>query len=96
MPPPYLLSLIPTGSDILSILGLSANFFGGILLWKYGIPNRVNREGHIIIRAQQIDERERQRARFYDRMSALGLFLLIVGFFIQLLDILQSRQTLLE
>jgi len=35
-------------------------------------------------------------ARFYDRMSALGLFLLIVGFFIQLLDILQSRQTLLE
>ena len=91
MLPPCLLLLSPTVSDILSIFGLSANFCGGILLWKYGIPNRVSREGHSYLIFEQIDEREKARARFYDRMSALGLILLIVGFVVQLLDILQSR-----
>lgn len=91
MLPHYILPLSPTASDILSIFGLSANFFGGILLWKYGISNRVNREGHSNLRLQQIDEVGKARARVYDRMSALGLHLLIVGFVVQLLDILQSR-----
>jgi hypothetical protein len=78
-------------SNLLSVAGLSANFLGGILLWKYGIPNRVNREGHSLLILQQVDKEEMRKARFYDRMSSLGLTLLIIGFMIQLFDIFQSR-----
>lgn len=77
-------------SAMLSAIGVTANFIGGYLLWIYGIPNRVNRDGHMFFRTIQTDENEIRRARFYDLMSNLGLALLIVGFFIQLLDVLQS------
>jgi hypothetical protein len=70
---------------IISAFGVTANFSGGVLLWVYGIPNRVNRDGHIVLRIQPISEEMKKLARFYDLMSNLGLALLVAGFIIQLL-----------
>lgn len=77
-------------SAMLSAIGVTANFSGGILLWVYGIPNKVNRDGHITLRIRQTSEEMIRRARFYALMSNLGLALIIAGFIIQLLDVLQS------
>jgi hypothetical protein len=86
-----LASIKPPASAVLAALGATASFSGGILLWVYGIPNRINRDGHSYLILQQPDEEMKKRSRFYDRMSSLGLFLLITGFVIQLFDILRPR-----
>lgn len=84
-------SIKPPASAVLTALGATASFSGGILLWVYGIPNRINRDGHSYLRLKQHDEEMKKQSRFYDRMSRLGLFLLIAGFVIQLFDILRPR-----
>jgi len=88
MLPPCQLLLSPTASDIISIFGLTANFVGGILLWKYGIPNKVTRYGGYLLRTAQPVPGLAAKVRFYDRMSGFGLTLLIVGFVVQLLEVM--------
>jgi hypothetical protein len=88
MLPPCLLLLSPTASDIISIFGLTANFVGGILLWKYGIPNQVTRSGGYRLVTGQPIVGMRAKVRFYDRMSGFGLSLLIVGFVVQLFEVM--------
>ena len=88
MLPPCLLLLSPTASDSISIFGLTANFVGGILLWKYGIPNQVTRSGGYPLVTLQPIVGMQAKVRFYDRMSGFGLTLLIVGFVVQLFEVM--------
>lgn len=38
-----------TVKTVLNILGLCLNFIGTILLWKYGIPNKIDPQGAVNI-----------------------------------------------
>lgn len=66
--------------------GLVMDIFGAILLWKYGLPDVINRDGLEVITVSQVNEAEVAKAKTYDRWSQLGLTLLIVGFIFQLIS----------
>jgi hypothetical protein len=67
-------------------IGLVLDICGAILLWKYGLPESISREGHQYIVLGQKDEAEAAKAKTYDRWSKLGLSLLILGFVLQLVS----------
>ncbi len=48
---------------ILNIVGLSFNIIGTIIIWKYGLPANLNREGHIYLCSEGDDENEKNLQR---------------------------------
>jgi len=75
-----------TFSTWINSLGLLLDICGAILLWKYGLPEAISREGHCYLVLGQKDEAEAAKARTYDCWSRLGLALLILGFALQLVS----------
>lgn len=73
-------------SDVVNSIGLAMDIFGAILLWKYGLPAAINRDGLEVITVSQVNEAEVAKAKKYDRWSQLGVTLLIAGFIFQLIS----------
>lgn len=69
----------------LNIIGLILNILGTVLLYFFGLPNRVDPTGAVNIVGEGVDEEEVQRAKIYGRLSALALSLLGIGFVLQLI-----------
>lgn len=67
-------------------LGLLIDIAGALLLWKFGLPEDVNREGLSFLAIEETDEQERVKARKYDSYSRLALLFLIIGFILQLVS----------
>lgn len=65
--------------------GLLLDIIGALLLWRFGLPETVSRDGTILLAIEQVDEGEVSKGRFYDRMARWGLTLLVSGFALQLL-----------
>ena len=65
-------------------VGLVLDIVGAILLFIYGLPENISREGYSNLVTEEVDEKEVRLANFYDRMGRLGLLLLISGFVLQL------------
>jgi hypothetical protein len=59
---------------------------GAVLLWRYGLPEALSREGHNFVITGQSNEAEIAKAARYDRWSRAGLGLLIAGFCLQLVS----------
>jgi hypothetical protein len=71
--------------QIINSIGLVLDIIGVVLLFRYGLPENLDRGGRpFIIAANAPDEAEIRKARHYDRMGQLGLVLLIAGFLFQL------------
>ena len=68
----------------ISSIGLVLDIIGAILLWKYGLPEAINRGGEQFLTLEQSDENEAAKARRYDWYSKVALTLLIMGFALQL------------
>jgi hypothetical protein len=68
---------------ITNTAGLAVSTVGAGLIWKFGLPAKLDREGHQRIILEQIDEEEKAKAARFDRRSGFGFGLLIVGFIIQ-------------
>lgn len=64
--------------------GLSMDLAGALLLWKYGLPEKLSRDGAIYLVLEQKDDNEIAKAKRYDRWSTLALVLVSLGFFFQL------------
>lgn len=60
------------------------DILGAMILWKYGLPEAINRDGLDVITVSQVNEAEVAKAKNYDWCSKLGLALLIAGFIFQL------------
>lgn len=75
-----------TYSTWINSVGLVLDICGAVLLWKYGLPEAISREGHQYIVLEQKDEAEAEKAKAYDFWSKLGLGLLIFGFVLQLVS----------
>jgi hypothetical protein len=70
----------------LNIFGLICDIIGAFLIWRYGLPQEVSREGAVYLVTETFNEAEKTKAKRLDWLSRLGLLLLIVGFFFQLLS----------
>jgi hypothetical protein len=66
------------GSPVLGCLGT-------VLVFFFGIPPRLDSEGHVYIVANQKDETEKKKARRYDRIGKIGLLLIALSFLSQLI-----------
>ena len=73
------------GSTINS-LGLILDIIGALLLLKYGIPNKIDAEGHINFILEQEDEAEKAKAKVYKNWSDVAVILIILGFVLQLIS----------
>jgi hypothetical protein len=67
----------------LDSFGLFLDIVGALLIFKYGLPKSISREGHISIILEQEDEQEKKKAKFYDQRARMGLVFLILGFLFQ-------------
>ncbi len=54
------------------------------MIWRYGLPEPLSREGKVYFIAEQSDETEKVKAARYDLLSKIGLVLVIGGFVLQL------------
>jgi hypothetical protein len=74
-------------SAILSILGLVANLAGVLLLFRYGMPYRVpSASGMFLMNTQRDPEIMKEDAK-YTQLGKIGLWLVIVGTFLQVLGV---------
>lgn len=70
----------------LNSLGLSFDIIAGLLLWKYGLPESINRKGMSFLALESTDKDEIKKAKKYDILSRIGVVLLILGFALQLIS----------
>jgi hypothetical protein len=80
----FLSWLLANISPVVSSAGLVLDIVGVWFVFKYGLPESIDRSGHIHIIVEQADQTEIAKGKHYDRMARLGLLLLIVGFLLQL------------
>ena len=67
----------------LNIFGLFLDIYGAYLIFKYGLPETISREGHSALLLEQVDENEITKAAIYDYWGRVGLWALIIGFLTQ-------------
>lgn len=72
--------------NILNIIGLILNIIGVLMLYKYGIPQMIDRSGAIFLICEKESEESKSNAKKYDKCSHIALAFIIVGFFFQLLS----------
>jgi len=75
-----------TLSDAINSLGLILDILGVLLLWRFGLPPRVNRGGASYLMLEGIDQDELKREARYDFRSRMGLLLVGLGFALQLVS----------
>jgi len=61
---------------------------GTVLLFLFGLPPKVDPEGHINIICAQVDEEEIKKGKMYKKLGHFGMFLLILSFVFQIIAIL--------
>lgn len=71
-------------SDIIATIGLLLDIVGVIILWRFGLPPSVDREGRIRYVAPSKDESEILKARRSDVLSRLAIVLILLGFALQI------------
>jgi hypothetical protein len=64
--------LVGRESDAIASVGLALDILGAVLLWKYGLPEHINRNGHQYWILEQVDEAEAEKAKRYDVYSKAG------------------------
>jgi hypothetical protein len=72
--------------NLINSIGLVLDISGAILLWRYGLPEALNREGKVYMVLEREDDAEKALAKSYDRWAKVGLGSLIAGFAFQLVS----------
>ena len=72
-------------SAIISSIGLLLDVAGAVIIYRFGLPENIDRSGTKYIVGVEVDEAEIAMAKFYDRMSFVGISLLVIGFSLQAL-----------
>ncbi|MFS8159415.1 MAG: hypothetical protein ACMG6E_04220 [Candidatus Roizmanbacteria bacterium] len=71
-------------SNLVNSFGLIFDIVGVILLWKFGLPESIDRNGQIHLILEQTDISEDAKAKKYDFYSKIAIAFLIAGFILQL------------
>ena len=75
---------------LINIIGLCFDITGAYLLFKYGLPNDLNKKGTIFLSLEQVDLKEIEKYKKYEFWSKIGLTFLILGFLFQLISTVLS------
>ena len=67
-----------------SSIGLLLDIVGAMLIFKYGLPEKVDREGLNYVIVSGKDEKEIQKSKKYDFRANGGILCLMIGFALQL------------
>lgn len=78
--------VFPSLKTALNSGGLFMDIVGGFLIFIFGLPENINRDGAIGIVTGETDEDEKKKGRRYDFCARAGLCLLILGFALQLVS----------
>ena len=70
----------------LNTLGLILDIIGVIILFKFGLPADVSKEGHIGMAFQGTNTDDIKKYKKFDIWSRIGLGLLILGFLLQIVS----------
>ena len=70
--------------NIINSAGLILDIIGALLIWRFGLPEKIDRDGDMNIACEQIDKTEKTKAKKHDCLAHIGVILLIVGFVLQL------------
>lgn len=73
-------------STSINSLGLLLDVIAGLILWKFGLPENINRAGLSFLALEGTDKKEIKKAKKYDKFSKMGILLLIIGFILQLIS----------
>jgi len=68
-----------------------SGFVGTVLIFFFGLPPKVDPEGHINLILEQEDKEEKKIGRKYKRISYIGISLLAISFFLQLIKIIYAN-----
>lgn len=77
-------------SQELNIIGLTSDIIGVLLLFKYGLPADLNKDGANVIEFQGTNIEEQKKWKRYNIWSKIGLCFIIVGFTFQIFSNLIS------
>lgn len=73
-------------SAVVNSIGLAFDIIGAMLMWKYGLPEQISRDGAVNIVVENVDNTEKEKAHRYDCNAGYGIFLLVIGFVLQLVS----------
>lgn len=71
---------------IVNSVGLLFGIVGAFLMWRFGLPASIDREGQQTIITGEVDQKEIDLAKRFDFRSRIGFLFLIVSFALQLLS----------
>ena len=71
--------------NVLSLIGLFIDIVGAVILFKFGLPSEVNKNGGVPYVADEPDPEQVEKLKRYPRFAKFGIVLLIAGFFFQFL-----------
>lgn len=63
---------------------------GSVILFFFGLPPKIDPNGHVNLILEQVDKNEIKKGNFYKKAGYLGLFLLILSFLIQTISIIST------
>lgn len=79
----YICSILP---KITNAAGLAFDIIGVLLLWKFGLPEFISREGHDYLITEEINGAEKEKAKKYDKYAKGALIFIVIGFALQFIS----------
>ena len=58
---------------------------GTVIIFFFGLPSRINESGHVNLILEQADEKEKQKAKWFTKISYLGIMFLILSYSVQVI-----------
>lgn len=71
-------------STTLNSIGLILDIVAGLILFRFGLPEKIDTEGHVAILQEQDDEEQIKKGKLFKAWSKFGIVLLTLGFVFQL------------
>jgi hypothetical protein len=71
-----------------------SGLIGTILIFFYGLPSKINEDGHINLILEQEDKKAKENSKKYKIFSYFGLSLIALSFLIQIINIILNLEQL--
>ncbi len=68
-----------------------SGFAGAILIFFFGLPPKIDPDGHIHLSLEQESEEDKRKGKKYKIISYAGILLLAISFLLQLMKILSAN-----
>jgi hypothetical protein len=73
---------------LIAIIGLTVNAIGVLLLFRFGMPFRIEMKGKNMVVAGQTDSKEVEREQTYRLLGYVGLAAIIFGTLLQIIGVI--------